>query len=94
MIQREIMHFYENMPSTSSYVWYTSHQNTAQSINAARLYTTHSIQSLSGAKYLLWVAITFLAFFVFNMNICCAFDVLKYSAILNYEVSTIMLSTH
>jgi len=51
------MHFYENMPSTSSYVRYTSHQNTAQSIKAARLYTTHSIQSLSGAKYLLWVAI-------------------------------------
>ena len=90
------MHFYENMPSISSYVRYTSHQNTAQSIKAAGLYTTHSIQSLSGAKYLLWVAIntTILAFFAFNMNICCAFDVLKYSAILNYKVSTIMLSTH
>ena len=36
------MHFYENMPSTS-YVRYTSHQNTAQSIKAARLYTTHFI---------------------------------------------------
>ena len=43
IIQRKIMHLYENMPSTSSYVRYTSHQNTAQSIKAARLYTTHFI---------------------------------------------------
>ena len=35
------MHFYENMPSTSSYVICTSHQNTAQSTKLARLYTTH-----------------------------------------------------